>query len=294
VDIENELRRLFRADATGPDATGPDATGPDATGPDATGPDATGPDATGPDALRALEAAWLRADVPGGGERPDPAAAPPIRVLIVDDHELFRRGMEIVLAQENDIDVVGQAADATEAVRLAIEEQPDVVLMDVRIRRSSGIEATRAIKEAVPSARTIMLTMSDDQADLFDAIKAGAAGYLLKEIPPVEVGAAVRAVHDGQSLVSPFMATKLLTEFAALSTPAPQRLPLPVPRLTGREIEILQLVATGLSNRAIGGQLFISENTVKNHVRNILEKLQLHSRMEAVIYAVRQNIIEIT
>lgn len=218
----------------------------------------------------------------------------PIRVLVVDDHALFRRGLEMVLAQEPDIEVVGEAGDGAEAVERAADLLPDVVLMDVRMPRRSGIEACTAVKDVVPSARIIMLTISDEEADLYEAIKAGATGYLLKEISIDEVADAIRAVAGGQSLISPSMASKLLTEFASMIKRDGERQQVPAPRLTERELEVLRLVARGLNNRDIARQLFISENTVKNHVRNILEKLQLHSRMEAVVYAVREKLLEIT
>jgi len=214
-------------------------------------------------------------------------------VLVVDDHALFRRGLEMVLEQEADIEVVGEAGDGTQAVQRAVETAPDIVLMDVRMPKGSGIEACRSIKAAVPSAKIIMLTISDEEADLYEAIKAGATGYLLKEISIEEVASAVRAVQNGQSLISPSMASKLLTEFATMVKRADDREQLPTPRLTDREMEVLRLVARGLNNRDIAKELFISENTVKNHVRNILEKLQLHSRMEAVVYAVREKLLEI-
>ena len=218
----------------------------------------------------------------------------PIRVLVVDDHALFRRGLQMVLEQELDIEVVGEASDGAEAVIQATEMLPDIVLMDVRMPKRGGIDACTAIHETVPSAKIIMLTISDEEADLYDAIKAGAMGYLLKEISIEEVASAIRAVHGGQSLISPSMASKLLTEFASMIKRTDDRQQVPTPRLTDREMEVLKLVAKGLNNRDIAKQLFISENTVKNHIRNILEKLQLHSRMEAVVYAVREKLLEIT
>jgi DNA-binding NarL/FixJ family response regulator len=225
-------------------------------------------------------------------KKADPSVEP-VRVLIVDDHALFRRGLQMVLEGETDIDVVGEAGDGQEAIERAESTTPDVVLMDVRMPKRSGIEATRTIKDTLPSTKILMLTISDEEADLYEAIKAGASGYLLKEISIEEVADAVRAVHAGQSLISPSMASKLLNEFAAMVKRRDERAQVPGPRLTSRELEVLKLVAKGLNNRDIGQELFISENTVKNHVRNILEKLHLHSRMEAVVYAVREKLLDI-
>jgi len=229
------------------------------------------------------------------GESPDGLGRPePIRTMIVDDHALFRRGLEMVLDEEDDIELVGQASDGSEAVEKAGESLPDVVLMDIRMPRSSGIDACRAMKEVAPSAKIVMLTISDEEEDLFEAIRAGASGYLLKDLPLDEVAETVRAVYGGQSLINPSMAGKLLTEFATLAKrDGEERVqPVPAPRLTDREMQVLKLVARGMNNRDIAKELFISENTVKNHVRNILEKLQIHSRMEAVMVAVREKLIE--
>ena len=236
-----------------------------------------------------------------GGSREAAAARPhslgrpePIRTMIVDDHALFRRGLEMVLDEEADIELVGQASDGSEAVEKAGESLPDIVLMDIRMPRSSGIEACRAMKEVAPSAKIVMLTISDEEEDLFEAIRAGASGYLLKDLPLDEVAETVRAVHGGQSLINPSMAGKLLTEFATLARRDEEERAqqVPAPRLTEREMQVLKLVARGMNNRDIAKELFISENTVKNHVRNILEKLQIHSRMEAVMVAVREKLIE--
>lgn len=221
------------------------------------------------------------------------SAGDAIRVLICDDHALFRRGLTMVLQSEDGVEVVGEAEDGADAVAKAEELAPDVVLMDVRMPRLSGIEATKAIAEKVPTTKILMLTVSDEEDDLYDAIKAGATGYLLKEISIDEVAGAIQAVVNGQSLISPSMASKLLTEFTNLSKRADERQSVPTPRLTERELEVLKLVAQGLTNREIAGELYISENTVKNHVRNILEKLHLHSRMEAVVYAVREKLLDI-
>ncbi len=215
----------------------------------------------------------------------------PIRVAVVDDQELFRRGLTMLLGVEDDIEVVGEAGDGIAATELAASTVPDVILMDVRMPKRSGIEACVAIKDVAPTARIIMLTVSDEEADLYDAVKNGASGYLLKDSSIDEVAQAIRVVADGQSLISPSMAIKLLDEFKQMSRSDRQQVP--SPRLTDRELEVLKLVAQGLNNREIAKRLFISENTVKNHVRNILEKLQLHSRMEAVMYAVREKLLDI-
>ena len=214
----------------------------------------------------------------------------PTRVLVVDDQELFRRGLVMLLAAEG-IEVVGEAADGDEGTRMAAATAPDVVLLDIRMPKRTGLEACRAIKETVPSAKIIMLTVSDEEADLYEAVKSGAAGYLLKDSSIDEVAQAVRVVAEGQSLITPSMAAKLIDEFKQMSRP--ERESGPALRLTERELDVLRLVAQGHSNKEIAARLFISENTVKNHVRNMLEKLQLHSRMEAVMYAVREKLVEL-
>lgn len=217
----------------------------------------------------------------------------PIRVLVVDDHALFRRGLVSVLDEEEDIDVVSEAGDGEEAVREAAALRPDVVLMDVMMPGASGIDACASIREAAPHTKLIMLTMSDEESDLFDALKAGATGYLLKAIGVTDIARAIRSIAEGQSFINSAMATKLIGEFAELAkqeSSPPSRAALP--DLTPRETEVLKLVARSLNNREIGERLFITENTVKNHVRNILEKLQVHSRTEAAIYAVRAEYVQ--
>jgi two-component system NarL family response regulator len=215
----------------------------------------------------------------------------PVRVLVVDDQELFRRGLMLVLSGEEGIELVGEAGDGASAVRLASSTRPDVVLLDVRMPGLSGIATCALMAAQVPSARIVMLTASDEEADLYEAIKSGASGYLLKDASIDQVAEAVRLVADGQSLISPAMASKLLEEFKQLARPDPG---VPdTPRLTARELEVLVQVARGHNNREIARTLFISENTVKNHVRNMLEKLQLHSRTEVVVYAVRENLLDL-
>ncbi|MDQ6785040.1 MAG: response regulator transcription factor [Actinomycetota bacterium] len=217
---------------------------------------------------------------------------PSVRVLVADDQAVFRMGLHVVLDDEVDIEVVAEAGDGEEAVALAGDLRPDVVLMDVRMPRLSGIEATQRIREMVPTVQILMLTVSDEEDDLYEAIRAGAIGYLLKEVSIEEVPEAIRAVTRGESRISPNMASKLLTEFKSLADRAELLQEPPPPSLTARELDVLKLVARGMSNREVGDSLFISENTVKNHVRSILEKLHLHTRMEAAMYAVRQRIVD--
>jgi two-component system NarL family response regulator len=211
----------------------------------------------------------------------------PIRVLIADDHDRFRRGLRMVLEADEGIEVVAEAANGEEAVARVEELAPDVVLMDVRMPHQNGIEATRTIRGAFPSTRIVMLTVSDDEDDLFDAVKAGANGYLLKEVSIEEVADAVRAVVQGQSLISPSMASKLISEFGSLARRAEEAdASAASVKLSDRELEVLRGVATGLSNEEIAQQLDISPAAVRNHVGNILVKLQLRSRIEAALLAI--------
>ena len=216
---------------------------------------------------------------------------PPIRVLLADPHALFRRGVRMVLDEEPGIEVVAECADGLDAVDRIVELAPDLVLIDVRMPGISGIEATRRARMLVPNLKVAILTVSEDDEDLFAAVRAGATGYLLKEVSIEELPAAVRAVARGQSLISPSMASRLLIEFNALSRRVEEQRGT-APRLSDRELEVLRLVARGLSNKDIAAELVIAENTVKNHVRNILEKLQLRSRMEAAMYAVREKLVD--
>jgi DNA-binding NarL/FixJ family response regulator len=213
-------------------------------------------------------------------------------VLIVDDHAVFRRGLELVLAEEADLQIVGEASDGLEAIERAADLLPDVIVMDVRMPGVGGIEAARRIRHAQPGTKVVMLTGSEDEEDLFAAVRVGATGYLLKEAAIEELAGAVRAVARGQALITPSMATKLLGEFNLLSRRVDSHDT--SPKLTDRETEVLRLVAKGMSNKEIAADLVIAENTVKNHVRNILEKLQLRSRMEAALYAVREKLVDAT
>ncbi|KNX37724.1 response regulator [Luteipulveratus halotolerans] len=221
----------------------------------------------------------------------------PIRVMVVEDYGIYRRGIAVVLDLEPDIDVVGEAESAEQAIPMARELAPDVVLLDIYLPGESGIAACGQIKAASPGSQVLMLTASDVNDDLVAAIKAGATGYLLKDVGPDDLAGGIRAVHGGQPLLSPSLASVLLGEFTDLVRTAPSAAAgsapeSSVPVLTDREREVLALVARGWSNRTVADELYISENTVKNHMRNILEKLQLSSRMEAAMYAIRNNLVD--
>ncbi|GAA1925351.1 response regulator transcription factor [Nocardioides lentus] len=224
---------------------------------------------------------------------PSVPPAPSVRVLLADDQELFRRGLRLLLDAEDGIVVVAEAADGREAVARAVATSPDVVLLEARMPHRSGLEACRRITASVPGARVVVLSGSDDEADLYEAVRGGAMGYLLKDSTVEEVVQAVRVVAAGQSLISPAMALKLVSGMQPTAAPG-EAPPRPAARLTDRELEVLRLVARGLGNREIAVRLSISENTVKNHVRNMLEKLGLHSRVEAVVYALRAKLVEVS
>lgn len=216
-----------------------------------------------------------------------------VRVLVVDDHVLYRKGLQVVIGHTPGIEIVGEACDGDQAVTMARDLAPDVVVMDLKMPRRSGISAAQRIRSRVPEAKILVLTMSDDEEDLFAAIKAGAAGYLLKDAPGEQVAESILAVHDGVSLIPPSMASTLLAEFAEMSRRICEPTAPELPRLTEREMQVLRHIAHGRSNRDIAKALFISENTVKNHVGNLLDKLHLHSRTEAAIFAVREKLVDI-
>lgn len=215
----------------------------------------------------------------------------PVRVLVVDRQPLFRRGVADVIAREPDLAVVGEAADGATALELVGRTRADVVLLELGVP-GGGVEICAALRGVRPDVHVVVLAQADDDADLAGAVRAGARGYLLKDTSPEELVEALRAVAAGSSLLSPAMASRLLDEFAVLvrrSEGATEG----TGALSRRELEVLTLVAQGLNNRAIAETLFISENTVKNHIRSIHEKLQVHSRMEAVVRAVREGVLQI-
>jgi len=216
-----------------------------------------------------------------------------VRILLADDHALFRAGLASLLAAWGH-DVVGQAADGTAAVELATRLRPDIVLMDVAMPGGGGIGATREIAAAIPDVAIVMLTASEDIDDLFAAIKAGARGYLLKNLEAAELRGMLEAVARGEAAITPAIAARMLTELARPAVPAVQAAasgPRDPDRLTERELDVLSLVVAGRRNKEMAVELGISENTVKFHLRNILDKLHAQSRAEMVATAVREGLL---
>jgi NarL family two-component system response regulator LiaR len=209
-----------------------------------------------------------------------------ISVLIADDHPFVRHGLRTYLETLDDLEVVGEASDGAEAVELATRLLPEVVLMDLVMPELDGVEATRAIRAASPSTKVIVLTSFDDDEKVFPAIKAGAAGYLLKDVHPAELAEAVRKASRGEALLAPSVAARLMQEVAGEGGR-------PGNDLTERELEVLRLIARGQANKVIARELGVSEKTVKTHVSNILAKLHLADRTQAALYAVREGLAEL-
>jgi DNA-binding NarL/FixJ family response regulator len=209
----------------------------------------------------------------------------PIRVLVVDDHPVWRDGVRADLERAGGATVVGEASDGGEAIELVRAEMPDVVVMDLRLPTVAGAEATRRIVEEAPHVKVLVLSASGEEADVMEAVKAGARGYLLKSATTEEVVDAVRRVHAGEPVFTPSLAGLVLDEFRRLASKDPDE-----PALTARENEVLRLVAQGYTYREIAGKLFISVKTVQNHVQNILTKLQLRRRYELMRYAIHKGL----
>ena len=219
-----------------------------------------------------------------------------ITVLIVDDQEIVRQGLEIILRAQSDLQVVGLAEDGERGLELAREHQPDVVLMDIKMPRLNGIQATQKILQASKATQVIILTTFDTDELIFAGIRAGAKGYLLKDAPSDVLTDAIRRVHAGESILNPTVARKMLEEFKRVSQSpiAPGRATAPLlEKLTEREVEILQSMMNGLANKEIGVKLNLAEGTVKNHVSTILAKLHANDRTQAVVNALRQGIVEL-
>jgi NarL family two-component system response regulator LiaR len=209
----------------------------------------------------------------------------PIRVLLVDDHAVVRDGLRTYLGLQDGLEVVGEAADGAEAVRVAEELRPDVILMDLVMPVLDGVGAMRALRERLPATRVIVLTSFTDEAQLLPAIQAGAAGYLLKNAQPAELRRAIHAAHAGEALLDPAVAARLVE---AIAQPAGAAAP---ERLTPREREVLLLIGRGLSNKRIARELGVAEKTVKTHVGHVLAKLDVTDRTQAALYAVREGLV---
>jgi two-component system NarL family response regulator len=216
-----------------------------------------------------------------------------IKVLIADDHRVVREGLCAILKTKDDIEVVGEAQDGQEAVEKARTLLPDVILMDVSMPRMSGVEATRVIKREFPHIGIVALTMYEEQQYIFDLVRAGATGYLLKDTDSAQILAAIRAIYRGESLIHPSVATKILAEFSLLAQGKSKKPSWEEHDLTEREITVLRLVADGKTNKEIANALDLSEKTVKNHVRNIFHKLQVYDRTQAAILGIRKGLIEL-
>jgi two-component system, NarL family, response regulator LiaR len=212
----------------------------------------------------------------------------PIRVLVVDDHAIVREGLRWLMSTEPGMELVGEAADGLEAIDKARALRPDVILMDLVMPRMDGITAITEIKTALPEVRVLVLTSFAEDEQVFPAIKAGALGYLLKDASPQKLLKAIRDIHAGTPSMHPLVARKLIQELQRPSDLPPTREP-----LTEREVEVLKLVARGLSNEEIAGRLFIGERTARTHVSNILSKLHLANRTQAALYALREGLVRL-
>jgi DNA-binding NarL/FixJ family response regulator len=212
-----------------------------------------------------------------------------IRVLVADDQSMVRAGFRMLLAEEADIDVVAEASNGREALDKAARFHPTVVLMDIRMPELDGLEATRRILAADPTARILILTTLDLNEYIYEALRAGASGFVLKDDPPEQLIAAIRTVAAGDALLSPSVTKRVINQFTHIARPTP---PPELDELTGREREILRLIAEGLSNAEIGERLYISETTVKTHVTHVLQKLNLRDRVQAVVLAYQSGLVE--
>ena len=215
-----------------------------------------------------------------------------IRLLIADDHELMRGGLRAMLGAQDDMEIVGEAADGGEAVEQALALRPDVVIMDIRMPRVDGIEAARRLAAHGPGARVLVLTTFDLDEYVWEALRAGAAGFMLKDAPPRQLAEAVRTVATGETLLAPAITKRLVERYVRVPPPGSAAGRERLRDLTEREREVLGLIARGLSNAEIASQLFLSEATVKTHVTRILSKLDLRDRVQAVVLAYETGLVE--
>ncbi|MEW6637644.1 MAG: response regulator transcription factor [Actinomycetota bacterium] len=220
------------------------------------------------------------------GRRPETEDG--IRVAIADDQRLFAGGLARIIGAQPGMEVVGEAHTGEEIVRLCLEEEPDVVLMDLSMPVMDGIAATRKIKSLLPRTRVLILTVHTDDSHVFQGIKAGAQGYILKDCTPEDLARAIRAVHAGDTIMAQDIAQRMLTTFEGIRSDSEL-----APRLTERELEVVKAIARGLSNKEIARELNISEKTVRNHASNIYKKLHIFDRTQAVLYALRKGLVDL-
>ena len=222
----------------------------------------------------------------------------PIRILIADDHALLRQGIRNVIELETDISVIAEAGDGEEAYRLAADLQPDLLLLDMNMPKANGLEVTKRLRANFPDMRVLILTMHDDESYVLEVIKAGAAGYLLKDVEPSMLIKAIRTVNDGGSFIYPTLARRLFGEITRREEERRNETAEMVrrrreERLTYREVEVLQLICQGMSNIEIAKKLFLSEKTVKNHLTNIFRKINVVDRTQAVLFAIKHKIVSV-
>ncbi|MDX1521816.1 MAG: response regulator transcription factor [Anaerolineae bacterium] len=214
-----------------------------------------------------------------------------LRILLVDDHVIFRKGIASLLSARSDMTVVGEAGDGIEAVQMAKETKPEMILMDVNMPRRGGLETLVILKEEMPDVKVVMLTVSDEDDVLFEAVKRGANGYLLKNLEPQQLYDMLKGVRQGEAAISGSMASKILQEYRHSDSNASSQEQSP-DELTPREIDVLEQIVTGATNKEIAEALHITENTVKIHLRNILEKLHVQNRIQAAVHAVREGLVD--
>lgn len=216
-----------------------------------------------------------------------------IRILIADDHRVVREGLAAILKSRSDMDVVGEAINGFEVIEKTKALKPDVILMDISMPQMNGVEATRAVREISPEIGIVVLTMHDDDATIFELVRTGVHGYLLKDADSSEIVKAIQSIYKGESIIHPSIARKILGEFSQRGSEQVKKAPRQMYNLSGREVDVLRRVAKGKTNKEIASELHLSEKTIKNHVRNIFHKMGVYDRTEAAMKGVQEGIIDL-
>lgn len=216
-----------------------------------------------------------------------------IRILIADDHRVVREGLAAILKSRSDMDVVGEAINGFEVIEKTKALKPDVILMDISMPQMNGVEATRAVRKISPEIGIVVLTMHDDDATIFELVRTGVHGYLLKDADSSEIVKAIQSIYKGESIIHPSIARKILGEFSQLGPEQVKKAPRQMYNLSGREVDVLRRVAKGKTNKEIASELHLSEKTIKNHVRNIFHKMGVYDRTEAAMKGVQEGIIDL-